>query len=463
MPFLTVISELQSERRKHEKGTIENLLYKEMGNSLYGSVTKGINHKVKFDIKTNKTVRMEASDISNPILASFITAYVRSLLGELLQKVQDLGGKAVSVTTDGFITDLANLESRVLKPLSEVSKSINPSDEIELNDMSVLGSAPDIGADPEVERLTGFDEEGNIIQQDLLDGGKLGNARVVSPMKPSTKDSEKQSDKPTDALSLLKEYRKMRKILSGNASSLELKHEGCGLMSWTTRGQLSVNMGLKAITGLQTRDLDLSETWGLMSVSGLGKTVSFVSTSLRSAITVYKKGGHVTMDYSDRDFRIMYNNNRVVVENGLEDALLSTKPVKSIEESLTQRVYSRLTRGSLYQKYTSLKSINNYKSNLEIGIRAFLKDVLNGRNSVNMSLFAGYKGLLDFVHKYVYDSGEKLKRSLDSSYVSQIKMRSKDRMSKPRMVPRLSSIMNFFDYVKDRFPDYDTSLILSKS
>ena len=115
------------------------------------------------------------------------------------------------------------------------------------------------------------------------------------------------------------------------------------------------------------------------------------------------------MDYSDRDFRIMYNNNRVVVENVLEGGLLSTKPVKSIEESLTQRVFSRLTRGSLYQKYTSQKSINKYKSNLEVGIRAFLKDVLNGRNGVNMSLFAGYKGLIDFVHKYVYDSGEVLK------------------------------------------------------
>lgn len=70
MPFRTIISELQAERRKHPKGTISNLLYKEMGNSLYGSVTKGISHKMKFDIKTNKTIRMEASDISNPILAS---------------------------------------------------------------------------------------------------------------------------------------------------------------------------------------------------------------------------------------------------------------------------------------------------------------------------------------------------------------------------------------------------------
>jgi hypothetical protein len=70
MPFREVISELQSERRKHPKGTISNLLYKEMGNSIYGSVCKGLSHKVRYDIKTDRMVRMEANEIANPILAS---------------------------------------------------------------------------------------------------------------------------------------------------------------------------------------------------------------------------------------------------------------------------------------------------------------------------------------------------------------------------------------------------------
>lgn len=302
--------------------------------------------------------------------------------------MDDLGGKVVSVTTDGFITDKKDLESLI------------------------LGIAPQSG--------------------DAL------------------------------KLSLLKEYRKTRKLLSGEAESLELKHEGIGIMSWTTRGQLSVDMKIKAITGLQTRDLDLAETWGLMSDSGLGKTVGFASTSLRSAIDLYKKGGHVTMDYRDRDFRILYNNNRIVVENSIEKGLLMTKPVQSVEESLTQRLFSRLTRSSLYQRNTSLKSINKYKSNLEIGIRAFLKDVLNERNGVQMSLFNGYKGLIDFVHKFVYDSGRTLNRALDSSYVSQVKFRSLNKIQKPRMVPRLPSIIQFFDYVKDSFKDYDVNKVLQK-
>jgi hypothetical protein len=58
---------------------------------------------------------------------------------------------------------------------------------------------------------------------------------------------------------LMIEYRKMRDLLSGDPTSLELKHVGTNLMSWTTRGQLSVEMQLKAITGLQTKGLDQTE------------------------------------------------------------------------------------------------------------------------------------------------------------------------------------------------------------
>jgi hypothetical protein len=386
MPFRTVINDLQSERRKHPQGTISNLLYKEMGNSLYGCVTKGINHKVKFDIKTGRTVRMESNDISNPILASWITAFVRSLLGELLHKVDTLKGKVVSVTTDGFITDLPDLETLLLEA------------------------------------------------------------------------SDTPEDTTKSSLSLLKEYRETRKLLSGDASALECRHEGKKLMSWTTRGQLSVDMNLKAMTGLQTHGLDLAATWDLMSSSGLGKTISFASTSLRSAIDIYKKGGHVTMSYRDQDFRVLYNNNRIVIE-GEGEGFLSTRPVESIEEALTLRRYSQLVRSTPYQKTTSMGSINKYTSNLEIGVRTFLRDVLNSKNGLSMSSFSGYRELIDYVHEWVLSSGYKLKRALTSSYVSQLKMRSANKVIKPYGLPRVSSIISFFAYVKERFPTYDTSFL----
>jgi hypothetical protein len=65
-------------------------------------------------------------------------------------------------------------------------------------------------------------------------------------------------------------------------------------------------MKVKAITGLQTADQGLSETWKLISEGSqvVGKTITFTTTSLRSATDIYKYGGHVTMVYRDQDFRL---------------------------------------------------------------------------------------------------------------------------------------------------------------
>jgi hypothetical protein len=69
-PFFEVVKELKRRRSLHEKKTFGNLLEKEKVNSIYGLTVKGINDKRKFDIKLGKTVRMEANDLSNPIIAS---------------------------------------------------------------------------------------------------------------------------------------------------------------------------------------------------------------------------------------------------------------------------------------------------------------------------------------------------------------------------------------------------------
>jgi hypothetical protein len=69
-PFKPEIKEIQSERRKHPKGTINNLMEKEKGNSIYGQVVRGMSNKKNFDIKSGMNLRMEASVLSNPILAS---------------------------------------------------------------------------------------------------------------------------------------------------------------------------------------------------------------------------------------------------------------------------------------------------------------------------------------------------------------------------------------------------------
>ena len=91
---------------------------KEKVNSIYGLTVKGINNKKLFDIRLGSTVRMEPNDISNPIIASWITAFVRSVLGECMHNISKMNGLIVSATTDGFITNIIDLEKK-LNLLSE--------------------------------------------------------------------------------------------------------------------------------------------------------------------------------------------------------------------------------------------------------------------------------------------------------------------------------------------------------
>jgi hypothetical protein len=114
-PFNGIINKLQKLRREFPKGTLNNMMYKELGNGIYGNIVKGISNKQEFDATTKQMSRVNASELSNPILASWITAFIRSVIGECINNVQLLGGKVVSVTTDGFITDIKNLESKILK------------------------------------------------------------------------------------------------------------------------------------------------------------------------------------------------------------------------------------------------------------------------------------------------------------------------------------------------------------
>ena len=56
---------------------------------------------------------MDVNEFANPLIFSWITAFIRSVGGELMHDVHKRGGTVVSVTTDGFITDLSSIEPTV--------------------------------------------------------------------------------------------------------------------------------------------------------------------------------------------------------------------------------------------------------------------------------------------------------------------------------------------------------------
>lgn len=92
-----------------------NELYKEMANSVYGQTVRGIGVKNKIDVSTGEVKRMNVGELANPIIASWITGFVRSVIGEMLYLTNKMGGRVVSVTTDGFISDIKDLEEDMVK------------------------------------------------------------------------------------------------------------------------------------------------------------------------------------------------------------------------------------------------------------------------------------------------------------------------------------------------------------
>lgn len=113
-PYKDIVKELQSKRREHPKKTFYNYMYKEIGNSIYGQIAMGISNKKKLDLKTQSMQTISGGILSNPILSSYITGFTRALIGECLHNIDMLKGNVISVTTDGFLTDVSELENKIL-------------------------------------------------------------------------------------------------------------------------------------------------------------------------------------------------------------------------------------------------------------------------------------------------------------------------------------------------------------
>lgn len=69
-PFKDIIKDVQAKRREYPKGSINNLLYKELGNGIYGSIVRGMSSKKRLDVKSGERRKLGGTVLSNPILAS---------------------------------------------------------------------------------------------------------------------------------------------------------------------------------------------------------------------------------------------------------------------------------------------------------------------------------------------------------------------------------------------------------
>ncbi|KAG0632645.1 hypothetical protein HOY80DRAFT_1141956 [Tuber brumale] len=123
-PFFSAIQELQLNRKNARdvfgKGSALERIYKDLGNMIYGKTVCGISNKRSFDPRTLAMKSMIAGPLSNPIVGGWITGFVRALIAELLNAVEDLGGNVTACTTDGFTCDIPDLENKVLAHFEEI-------------------------------------------------------------------------------------------------------------------------------------------------------------------------------------------------------------------------------------------------------------------------------------------------------------------------------------------------------
>lgn len=86
-PFATIIKELTRRRGDFPKGSLQNELFKQMANSIYGKLGQGINEKSYFNTKTDSREKGRPCDITNPFLAGYVTGLIRALVSEMIASI----------------------------------------------------------------------------------------------------------------------------------------------------------------------------------------------------------------------------------------------------------------------------------------------------------------------------------------------------------------------------------------
>jgi len=331
-PF-TFIGELQQLRKEAKaiwgKGSAMEKIYKDIGNMTYGLTGQGITYKKKYDLRTQTHKPISGSEITNPAIASAITAMARCTVSEMMNNTAslDTNNKILSVTTDGFITNVLNLEKTLIENTSLDSTFLN------------------------MYRI----------------------ARIDLGHKPSKINDELATEVKTNVENFISSWATRGQFGSDN---IELN---------------SRKPDIVAMTGYQRSGKGSAELKSLIvdSLSSPNKSIHFMQKSLIGARQVLEKGSQVTYEYGERVFRALYDNRRVIivpkdieryyestkgikyinyakVEGGL---LLDTLPHKNVEDARFMRATMNRMKNPIYQKYNTFKLLPKMNDTADICIR----------------------------------------------------------------------------------------------
>ncbi|HHO0940423.1 TPA: hypothetical protein ACRTTK_004521, partial [Aeromonas hydrophila] len=74
---------VREKRQSYVKKSFEELLWKEIGNSLYGKLAQGLRGKSAFDTSSGLSKPIERSAITNAFFAAHTTGLIRAVLGKV--------------------------------------------------------------------------------------------------------------------------------------------------------------------------------------------------------------------------------------------------------------------------------------------------------------------------------------------------------------------------------------------
>nr|QNH92682.1 hypothetical protein [Wolfiporia cocos] len=76
---------------------------------MIGQMARGISNKQALNTELGISQPVPTGKLTNPMYAAWTTAFIRCTIAELMNFVNNQGGLVVSVTTDGFITNIEKL------------------------------------------------------------------------------------------------------------------------------------------------------------------------------------------------------------------------------------------------------------------------------------------------------------------------------------------------------------------
>jgi hypothetical protein len=177
------------------------------------------------------------------------------------------------------------------------------------------------------------------------------------------------------------------------------------------------------------------------------KEFTFPEFRLRSPIDIFKQGGHVTQVYTDKTFSLLFDNKRLIT-NEENSIILDSNPIKDNKHALLLRTSKSLDRNKKYTQNTHVVANSKYSNYLELGVRNFIKFLLADKLNLNYkNNFDSYKDLVDYIK--LYDSNININERIIIRYKQDSKFKV------PRLVPRIKEVINFIEYIKVKFPNFD--------